>query len=534
MTEGPSDPPHDPKDLEPTLVAERAHREPRKPLPPRPVPVKRRRKPKPEPLPARSSLFRRLLITFLAVLATYAALTQLLGLRLSADVLSDAFQEQLADPTLVAVADSLAPRLSLGHDRLQDYLDSRYGDIPTMSIAAYDLGGRRLADRVGRPGSAPAQLEATLVDRIEREGAVRGSAGLGFVVLGPVDAPGGGQRLGYVRIAAQPATGQIRSLIFRTNWLWALPMFLLAALTAYLGTRSITARLREAEAAVQRMAAGDRNARIPVERLDEIGKIALTFNRTADQLQSSLRQLEATDAARRRLIADFAHELNTPLTNVLAYLETLMMAEEDGGMDTASRVGFLGVAYDEAKRLAHLARDLETLTKLEAGRLKMEQELVDLSRVAVELARRIIPRAEKQGLEVFTDIQPGAELVGDTMRLEQIGMNLLENGLRYTTRGSLTVSVRSDDTGVVLAIADTGSGIPPEDLPHVMSRFYRVDGSRTRATGGSGLGLAIVGGIVDRHSGRVSVDSEVGVGTTVSLWFPREGSVADVLPPTHD
>ncbi len=164
----------------------------------------------------------------------------------------------------------------------------------------------------------------------------------------------------------------------------------------------------------------------------------------------------------------------------------------------------------------------------------MEQELVDISRMAVELARRIIPRAEKQGLEVFTDIQPGGDIVGDQMRLEQIGMNLLENALRYTQQGSVTVSVRCDEAGVTLSVQDTGIGIPKEDLPHVMNRFYRVDGSRTRATGGSGLGLAIVGGIVERHAGRVSVESELGAGTRVSLWFPREGSVADVAPPMRE
>lgn len=495
------------------------------PAPPPPVPE----------LPGRPrSLFRRLLVTFLSVLVTYAALNQLLALRLSADVTASAFQEQMADPTLVAVADSMTLLLTAGAStpQVQAFLDRRYGQYDHVSVGLYSRDGVRLAAHAGQPGAGPGSLSDKTLAQAAKEGAVHRSVGLGFVVVGPVLPPGGtGPPQGFVRFAAQPQASRVVNLVFETTWLWTLPIFLLAALTAFLGTRSITERLREAEAVVQRMARGDESARIPVGQLDEVGQIAITFNRTADQLQRSNAQLKATDETRRRLVADFAHELNTPLTNVLAYLETLIMGEEEGGMDPATRLGFIQVAHDEARRLAHLARDLETVTKLEAGRLKMEQELVDLSRMAVELARRVIPRAEKQGLEVFTDIAPGGEIVGDQMRLEQVGMNLLENALRYTQEGSITVSVRANEAGVRLSVQDTGIGIPKDDVARVMSRFYRVDGSRNRATGGSGLGLAIVGGIVERHSGRVELESELGVGTTVSLWFPREGSVADVAPP---
>ncbi len=279
------------------------------------------------------------------------------------------------------------------------------------------------------------------------------------------------------------------------------------------------------------MAAGDTRARIPVGDMDELGRVALTFNRTVDLLERTVADLERTDSIRRRQVADFAHELNTPLTNVLAYLETLMMGEEEGGMDPTDRLGFLSVAHDEAKRLAHLARDLETLTKLEAGRLVMEQHIVDVSRIAVEMARRFIPRAEKHGLEVFTDIEPGGEIVGDRMRLEQVGMNLLENALRYTDKGAVTIFVRTTPEGVVLSVRDTGIGIPDDDIERVMSRFYRVDPSRTRSTGGSGLGLAIVGRIVQFHGGKVRIESEEDVGTTFHVDLPREGSTLHTAPP---
>jgi len=489
-----------------------------------------------------TSLFRRLLITTLAVLAIYGGLTQLLAYRLGAQVLSDAFQQQLVSPALVALEDSLALRIETGTNpaALQDLLTTRYGTFKRLSISVYNPEGDLLAEEAGSPGTSPQQLSPADLREVRGGGQLREDVGLGFVRVLPLlgePTEAGTPLVGILRVAAQPSTTSTRRLIWEASWRWAFPVFLLSVLMAYLGTRSITQRLREAEGVVVQMAAGDMSARIPVNNIDELGRVALAFNQTADLLQRTVRELEQTDETRRKLVADFAHELNTPLTNVLAYLETLIMAEEEGGMEAQSRLSFLKVAFDEGNRLAHLARDLETLTKLEAGNLVMERQVVDVSRLAVELARRVYPRAERQDLDVFTDIEPGGDVVGDQMRLEQVGMNLLENALRYTKEGSLTVSVACTEKGVTLGISDTGIGIPKADLPNVMNRFYRVDASRQRATGGSGLGLAIVGRIVHRHHGRITIDSTLGEGTTVSLWLPRYGEFAhgdfDIEAPTQ-
>jgi len=471
-------------------------------------------------------------MTTLAVLAIYGGLTQLLAYRLGADVLSTTFQQQLVSPALVALEDSLALRIEDGleGEGLQDLLSRRYGNFKRLSVAVYTTEGRLLAAETGSPGAPPEVLPTDVLSRARAGQLTNESVGLGFVRVLPLlgePGPDGIALIGILRVAAQPSTTSTRRLIWEASWRWALPVFLLSVLMAYLGTRSITQRLREAEEVVGQMAAGDMSARIPVKNIDELGRVALTFNQTADLLQRTVRELEQTDETRRKLVADFAHELNTPLTNVIAYLETLIMVEEEGGMDGQSRLSFLKVAHDEANRLAHLARDLETLTKLEAGNLVMDRQVVDLSRLAVELARRIFPRAERQSLEVFTDIEPGGDVVGDQMRLEQVGMNLLENALRYTKDGSLTVSVACTEKGVTLGISDTGIGIPEHDLPNVMDRFYRVDASRQRATGGSGLGLAIVGRIVHRHQGRITIDSTLGEGTTVSIWLPRYGELTN-------
>ena len=489
-----------------------------------------------EPAPARRSLFRRLLATMLAVLAIYGGLTLLLAWQLGATVLQDVFLEEVAPAQLAPLQDAVSAVLAThpsGED-VQTFLFRRYHKVHRSSVAVYGADGTLMAEHRGTPGRAPVTLDVPLMDEAAQAPIVR-SRGLGFVALGAVRsgsplAEASGPIVGYVRLVALPATGRARDLIVSVSWRWSFPVFLLSALAAFLGTRSITQRLREAEQVVRRIAAGDHDARIGVDMegpLDEVGRLSLAFNRTVDQLEHTVKELEATDQNRRRLVADFAHELNTPLTNVIAYLETLIMGENEGGMRPEDRKGFLSVAHDEARRLAHLAKDLETLTKLETGVLSMDRQLVDLSRLAVGLAQRIEPRAEQKGLEVRTDITVGGQIVGDPMRLEQVGMNLLENAMRYTQTGWIRIGVRPLDDGVELEVADSGAGIPADDIDRVMERFYRVDPSRNRATGGSGLGLSIVGRIVQRHGGEIRIQSELGVGSRFTVFFPHEGSILE-------
>lgn len=477
----------------------------------------------------------------LAVLAIYGGLTLLLTWQLGATVLQEVFVTEIAPAQLLPLEDAVGGLLATEPTpvEVQDFLDRRYGRLRRNTVAVYDTNGLLLGQRAGTPGPAPQQLEpdarAALIDRPMW----RDASGFGFVAVGnvtggsPLDATRG-PLIGYVRLAARPAVGRARDLIFGLSWRWSFPVFLLSVLAAFLGTQSITQRLREAEKAVRRIAAGESGVRIDVDRskgLDEVGRVAVAFNATVDQLEDTVQELERTDENRRRLVADFAHELNTPLTNVLAYLETLMMGENEGGMSAVDRKGFLSVAHDEARRLSHLAKDLETVTKLQAGVLRMDRQVVDLSRLAVGLAQRIEPRAGQKGLEVRTDIESGGEIVGDPMRLEQVGMNLLENAMRYTRSGWIQIEVRNLEGGVELVVADSGMGIPEGDIERVMERFYRVDPSRNRATGGSGLGLSIVGRIVERHGGDVRIESRVEEGSRFIVFLPHEGSTLEPANP---
>lgn len=491
-----------------------------------------------DPGPRRRTIFRRMLITMLALLITYAALTVMLAYQLGASVLHDVYQRELLGPHLTTLEETIAPLVAAGATPadITAALQRRYDALPRMTVAVYDAAGRRVAQKVGLPGHAPDHLRADARDDLLMGRRLRTGAGFHFVAAAAVTLGDEAQPRAFVRMAAEPSTDPTRELIAQVSWRWGFPIFLLSMVAAFLGSYSITRRLRSAEAAVRRLAEGDSSARIPVDGTwvsqDELGRVAMTFNHTADLLQNTIAELERTMATRKRLLSDLAHEMNTPLTNVSAYLESLLMAEEGGGMEDTMRGEFLQVAMDETTRLRRLARDMDTIIKLDSRRVSMERELVDLSQLVRGLAARIRPRAEQQGLDVLEVIEDFAELVGDPMRLEQVGMNLLENALRYTNDGAITVRVARVDGGVEWDVCDTGIGIPADDLPHVMDRFYRVDSSRTRATGGSGLGLSIVGKIVERHGGTIDIHSEVGRGTRVMLWFPHEGTMADSMSDT--
>ena len=281
-------------------------------------------------------------------------------------------------------------------------------------------------------------------------------------------------------------------------------------------------RLRGVEHAARRFGSGDLSARAPVQGGDEVAAVATAFNSMADDLAARAEALQAADRARRQLLADVSHELNTPVTAMRGYLETLRMPEFD--LDETTRARYLGIVDDETARLERIIRDLLDLARFEGG----GGDLV-IGDVAVEqLFERVRARHERASLEagvtIETRIEPAAEIVsGDRDRLEQALQNLAANALRYAPRGTaIELHARpSDETdpsgltvpGVVISVTDRGPGIDAEHLPHVFDRFYKADHARVQADGepgGSGLGLSIVKAIVERHGGTVSVKSRPG------------------------
>jgi len=268
-------------------------------------------------------------------------------------------------------------------------------------------------------------------------------------------------------------------------------------------------RLKQVQDATERLGSGDVAARAPEDGGDEVAAVARSFNRMADELTNRARALEASDKARRQLLADVSHELMTPLTAMRGYIETLSMAALK--LDTTTRERYMGIVEEETHRLERIIGDLLDLARLEGGGGTLRHEHVPVAGLFDRLASRHEAELTKRQIVLATQIDPGAEHVaGDPDRLEQALQNLVANALRHTPNaGAIRVTAESALDGVHLIVRDTGPGIPPEHLPLIFDRFYKADASRRAATG-SGLGLSIVKAIIERHGGSITARNDNG------------------------
>ncbi|MEO5618709.1 MAG: ATP-binding protein [Candidatus Eisenbacteria bacterium] len=230
-----------------------------------------------------------------------------------------------------------------------------------------------------------------------------------------------------------------------------------------------------------------------------------------------LTEIESVSRIRQDFVANVSHELRTPLTTIRGYAETLL---EGGLEDAGHRRGFVESIRGGAARLEQMVGELLSLSELErvGGALRLEP--VDLRALVDGQAAAHRPAAEREGLALAVEPGPPAPLLGDRARLEQVLANLFDNAIKYTEQGRIDVRLGLAGARAWCEVADTGPGIPKEDLPRVFERFYRVDKARTREKGGTGLGLSIVKHIVALHRGEVSVRSAAGQGCTFRFEIP--------------
>jgi signal transduction histidine kinase len=222
------------------------------------------------------------------------------------------------------------------------------------------------------------------------------------------------------------------------------------------------------------------------------------------------------DAVRRDFVANASHELKTPVASIQAAAETIYSAASD---DPAVIPRFAAQLEREAARLSRIVSDLLDLSRLEAG--SDLQEIVALDAIVRDEIERYEERAAEAGVQLSMTTRTTPKVHGTARDLALLVRNLVDNAIRYTRPGGrISVELGEDDGDAVLAVSDTGVGIPQRDLPRVFERFYRVDRARSRETGGTGLGLSIVRHIVENHAGRVSVESELGRGTRFEVRLP--------------
>jgi signal transduction histidine kinase len=335
----------------------------------------------------------------------------------------------------------------------------------------------------------------------------------GPVVVSPVVADD--RQVGIVHVWAYGAGAVLtdRDAQFRSGSLTALTLAALvaiaiASLSGLMYSTRLVRPITAMTETVQAMRGGDRDARTGFQGDDEISVLGKTFDEMADAIEAD-RQLE------RRLTADVAHELRTPLQAIQATVEAM----QDGVLPADEER--LGIVRDETVRLGKLADAILELTRLERGSSAFEMDRIDLAgpvRSAVDAHQALV---EAKDLSLDTDLRSGIEVIGDPDRLQQAVGNLLGNAVRYTPAGgSVSVSAYVSNGCAMIEVTDTGVGIAEEDLLHVFSRFWRADDARASSTGGLGIGLAVTKEIVERHRGAVMVERRPEGGTLFRIRLP--------------
>ena len=283
----------------------------------------------------------------------------------------------------------------------------------------------------------------------------------------------------------------------------------IALAITFLLSRRILSPIKALTEAAKGLGKGDLSQRVHVKDKGEVGELAQAFNSMASNL-------ERAEQLQRNMVADVAHELRTPLSNLRGYLEAVGDGLIKPDADTIRSLD------EEATLLSRLVDDLQELSLTEAGKLKLVCQAEDISELINQAVVVVRAQAEAKGVSVTIDLPDELPSVNiDSHRISQVLRNLLDNAVAHTAQGdSITVSARPQDGWLEIAVTDTGGGIPAEDLPYIFERLYRVDKSRARATGGSGLGLTIAKRLVEAHGGKIEAQSEPGKGSCFTFTIP--------------
>lgn len=250
----------------------------------------------------------------------------------------------------------------------------------------------------------------------------------------------------------------------------------------------------------------------------------ITERKRADEmLRVALEEAHAATRAKTRFLAMLSHELRTPLQAVLGYADFLLNAPDQTlRADQREDIGFI---HQSARRMATLIEQMLDLSRMEAGRLELDIDDVDVARIVEQVRQDVAPLAEAKGLALSIAISPALPPVrGDAGRLRQVLLNLAGNAVKFTERGEVRVSAEpARDGGIDVAVSDTGIGIAADDLSRIFEEFQQIDSAATRRHGGAGLGLAIARGLADQLGGQINVTSTPGVGSTFTLHIRGDG-----------
>lgn len=326
-----------------------------------------------------------------------------------------------------------------------------------------------------------------------------------------------GAVVGYVQFAAAPAARDLRQSpeaaflerVSRAILISAAGAALLALALGAVLAGTISRPVRELTEGTKALAAGDLGHQVPVRTADEIGELARSFNRMSADLAHS-------NQLRKQMTADIAHDLRTPLSVILGYSEALQDGKLPGTPET------YGAMHLQAQHLNRLIEDLRTLSLADAGQLSLQQRPVQTRGLLEHTALACLPQVEARRIQLEVEGE-GATVTVDPDRMVQVLGNLVGNALRHTPDGGRIVLSSNRAGGrVLLSVADSGPGIPTEDLPYIFDRFYRGDKARA-ADGASGLGLAIARSLVEAHGGQLTAENVPSGGACFTVSLPVEG-----------
>jgi len=288
-----------------------------------------------------------------------------------------------------------------------------------------------------------------------------------------------------------------------------------AGVLSYWVSKRIVQPLTQIEQITQKFAAGQLDERLQPSEIPEINQLATSFNRMAVSL-------EDVEHRRRELVSDLTHELRTPLTVLRGYLEELADARIEATPAVYQQLA------KETRRLERLINDLQELSKAEAGYLPIKLQPVNLRPLLESLVQKFSDQLLEDGPVLRLECPDQLpQVLADIDRVEQVLVNLLGNALTYTNVGSITVQAWTEPQGansrrsrLWIAVTDTGIGLSPQDLPHVFERFWRAEKSRNQHTGGTGIGLAICQRLIELQGGQITVESQLGQGSTFRFYLP--------------
>jgi two-component system, OmpR family, sensor histidine kinase BaeS len=320
---------------------------------------------------------------------------------------------------------------------------------------------------------------------------------------------GGGMGMGR-HLMVGGAEQTMLATVDRGILIGALIAVALAAMAAGVAAYYLTRPLKRLTTAAQAVAGGDLSHRVDVSGPGEVERLGEAFNEMAGSLAES-------EDLRRRLVADVAHELRNPIASLRAQTEAI--AE---GVMAADPARLASIA-DDTRYLSRLVEDLQELAAAEAGQLRYEMHPMDLAVAACRAVEHAAARAH-DGVALTCESIGESPVVADEGRIGQVMRNLLDNALRHTESGSVTVVTSQDAGRAIVEVLDTGGGIPDADLPYIFERFYRADAARARDTGGSGVGLAVSRRIVEDHGGQVFARNREGGGAVIGFTLPLADS----------